>query len=418
MLSDPDTRARYDRFGHAGVDGPHAAHRPVHGLRVAVATCWARSSARTSVRRRQARTARGGDAAAAIELSLSEAAFGVDARGRRRGGRRAATTAAAAAPSRGTTPERCADLRRRGPRAAGPADGARPVRPMLAPARRAAAAASIIAHAVPRLPRPGRRADAAHRRRSPSRRASRTASGSACAARATPASPAPRPATSTCGVAVRARPALRARRRRPRLGGRPAVHAGRAGHRARRCRRWTATERIELTPGTQPGDVVVLRGKGIPHAARPRPRRPAGARQRARAAQADATSSAGCCEAFEARRGRRTPTPREDGSLLGRIRRRVPVSRCALRVPAGGGRAGAAADARAVPRRRRGGGATATSRAVAGYADERARAPSLVSRRAGRRRLGGRWREYHRPVRCGPAVGRAALGASPSSRRS
>ena len=56
---------------------------------------------------------------------------------------------------------------------------------------------------------------------------------------------------------------------------------------------------LEFEPGTQPGEVRVLRGRGMPVLQGQRPRRPPPARQRHRAAPADGRAARACSSEFE-----------------------------------------------------------------------------------------------------------------------
>ena len=289
--------------------------------------------------------------AVALELTLAEAAFGVTREVRVRGGRRAASAAMDAARSRARRPSRCADLRRhRAASSTSPrprsASSSRPP-----PARPAAAAASCIDSPCTECRGRGRR------RRPP--RPSRCQVPGRHRRRPAPAPARPRPrgrarraaGRSLRDRAVRRRPALRARRQRPRLGARPAVQPGGAG-RASTVETLDGSEQVEVQPGAQPGEVMVLRGKGVPvlHG------RGRGdhqvVRERARAAPPDRRSARPAAAVRAAvrrrhvRRRRRLPRPPAG---------RLSVRRYPLRVPAHEAEPALAADARAVPRRRRGG---------------------------------------------------------------
>ena len=61
-----------------------------------------------------------------------------------------------------------------------------------------------------------------------------------------------------------ARPAFRARGQRHLLDGRPDDHAGRARRDASRVPTLDGDAELEFEPGTQPGEVRVLRGRGMP----------------------------------------------------------------------------------------------------------------------------------------------------------
>jgi molecular chaperone DnaJ len=76
VLSEADTRARYDRFGHAGVDGArlHTEQFMDFSSLSDLLGAFFGEDVFGAGRRR---SARGGDAAARIELTLAEAAFGV-----------------------------------------------------------------------------------------------------------------------------------------------------------------------------------------------------------------------------------------------------------------------------------------------------------------------------------------------------
>ena len=134
--------------------------------------------------------------------------------------------------------------------------------------------------AVQRLRRRGQRRARSARCTSTSRRASPTASASGSAAAATPASAAARPATSTWSCACARTSASCATRRTctpSSTSPAPLAALGTTdpGADARR-----ATSRWTCRPGTQPGEIIALRGRGLPPL-RPRPhRRPARARQR------------------------------------------------------------------------------------------------------------------------------------------
>ncbi|HEY6462341.1 MAG TPA: DnaJ domain-containing protein, partial [Polyangiaceae bacterium] len=74
-LSDADTRARYDRFGHAGMAGTqfHPEQFMDFSNLSDLLGAFFGDDLFSTVRR----PARGGDATAAVELTLAEAAFGV-----------------------------------------------------------------------------------------------------------------------------------------------------------------------------------------------------------------------------------------------------------------------------------------------------------------------------------------------------
>ena len=117
---------------------------------------------------------------------------------------------------------------------------------------------------VRELQRRRARASRSERSTSRSRPASTTGSASGSPARATPGRSA-----AGRGDALRARPraarrALRPRGRRHRLDGRPDDDRGGARHDASRCETLDGAVELEFAPGTQPGEVRVLRGRGMP----------------------------------------------------------------------------------------------------------------------------------------------------------
>jgi molecular chaperone DnaJ len=76
VLADPDTRARYDRFGHAGVAGTQF-HTEQFMDFSALSDLLGAFFGEDVFGRGRRGAARGGDATASIELTLAEAAFGV-----------------------------------------------------------------------------------------------------------------------------------------------------------------------------------------------------------------------------------------------------------------------------------------------------------------------------------------------------
>ncbi len=170
--------------------------------------------------------------------------------------------------------------------------------------------------------------------------------------------------------------------------------------RRRRSRRWTAA-RARGAAGHAARRGAAAARQGHPGAGRPRPRRPPGRGQRARAAQADATSSAPCSTGSRPR-STTARTPPTTASSTGCGPR---FGEALLAARAGGrGRAGARADARPLPRRRRGGARRRRRR----LRRLRRRPPAERPRGRRRRSRAGRtrWRAYHRPV----TVGRIWVG--------
>jgi len=74
-LSNPETRARYDRFGHAGVAGTQ--FHPEQFMDFSSLSDLLGAFFGDDLFGTSRRPSRGGDAAAAVELTLAEAAFGV-----------------------------------------------------------------------------------------------------------------------------------------------------------------------------------------------------------------------------------------------------------------------------------------------------------------------------------------------------
>ena len=225
VLSDPEKRGRYDRFGHDGLSGAqfHTDQFMDFGSLSDLLGAFFGEDVLFGGRAAE----RGRDATAAIELSFEEAAFGVE---------REVTFQTIGECDRcggdgaepGTTPERCPTCEGRGRDPARAADRARPVRPDAGlpgvPRPRI-----DHRHAVHHLPRRRPGGDAAHGDRRGARRHRRRAADQ-------PARPGRRGRSRrTAGRPLRERRraprrAVRAGRRRRRLGHRPAVHAGRPGH--------------------------------------------------------------------------------------------------------------------------------------------------------------------------------------------
>ena len=257
VLSKRETRELYDRYGHAGLrSGGYSANQFDFGSLADVFSAFFGDDLLGGTRSR-----RGGDVLAHVEIGLREAAtrraaerplhrrVHVHALRRRRCRARHAG-------------EQLPDLRRRRPRQPGLAHRLRRVRPLSGvpdlcrqrPRRR---------DAVQRVPRRRPRRRRAAARRGHSRRASTTGSASACPARATPARSARRRATPTstspcCPIRTScARATTCSRRSRSRS-------RRRRSARPSRCRRSTARPSSRFEPGTQPGEVRVLRGRGMP----------------------------------------------------------------------------------------------------------------------------------------------------------
>ena len=201
VLSDPERRATYDRYGREGLRGGGftPADFDLGNLSDIFGAFFGESLFGQQARR--GGPTRGGDVAASAEITLAEAFTGISVSVPTRVARTCETCGGnGAAP--GTAPVTCDVCGGAGPRAAGLAERLRPVRPH----RR------LPALRGPRT----RRRDAVRdratgsaarcttaRSRSTFRPASPTASGSAFAARAMPASSAARPAISSSRSASR-----------------------------------------------------------------------------------------------------------------------------------------------------------------------------------------------------------------------
>ena len=406
VLSNSETRALYDRYGHAGLRSggfqPDATSRPATS-----ATSSRRSSARTSsAAGGAARGARGADVGAEIEIELVEAARGDEGRGAVRGRRRLRDAAAATASSPAPTPAACTALRRHRPAAAG---------------RRAACSASSSARRPcpqcrgPRrdrrapVPRPATaRACALEERRGRGRRsrpASTTASGSGSRGEGHAGEPGGR--AGDLYVSVRVKPdarfvregndmfsqveltidAGRARRdaRVETLDG-----AGRARVRGRRAaRRGAGAARAGHAgaAGLGRGDQRVLVNVTVPRRLTDEQRR--------------------LLEEFESSERRRHLPARR--GLLREAEERVPVSaRPAPRLRAGGPRARRGCsrdDDRALPRGLRGGRADERASSWRPTRTRPVRSASGTSSRGQRRRrrgrVGGPLAQFHQPIRTG-----------------
>ena len=317
MLSDPDTRARYDRFGHAGVSPEPAPHRAVHGLLVAVSDLLGAffgddmfgGGGRPGRRR-------GSDAAGRRRPDAGRGRVRSHPHGRGRPGRPPATCARAAAPSRARRVETCPTCGGAGPGPARRPDRLRPVRPD----RRRAQPAAVAA------------------RRSPTR--ARPAAGGACGRVRTPIE-----VQIPAGIADGQRLRLSDRGHVGRAwgaAGRPV--RGRLGGPDPRFERdgndlvsvlelpfsqaaLGATVSVETIDGPEPLEVRAGRpGKrdagaarqGHPGAGRPRPRRPSGGRERARAAAADRRAARPADSS--SRPPSTTTTYASDNGFFGRLR--------------------------------------------------------------------------------------------------
>ena len=248
---------------------------------------------------------------------------------------------------------------------------------------------------------------------STSRPASTTASASASPAAATPASAAGPP--GDLYVVVRVREDERFLRDGEDLVTVVDVAgaAGGARHDGRRCRRSTATCRVEIPAGTQPGETITLRGRGLPPlVARPH-RRPARGRQRRDPAPADA-------RAARAARATSPATLTDDNLRVGRGHAREAQARARRVIRLAGARPRAprprscsrscSSSSPAALEERDAGRTRSSTRSTA------RRASSRTCRRAARRRPATRWSRC-RPPRCpttGPSAGRRGTGRSTS----
>ena len=113
VLSDPERRARYDRFGAEDERGQRVRPAAPSAPAAASATCSTRSSAALGLRRPRPAARRGPprgvDLEATVDLEFADAVFGTADRGRACAPRWPAPTATPPAPPPGTAPTTCPD---------------------------------------------------------------------------------------------------------------------------------------------------------------------------------------------------------------------------------------------------------------------------------------------------------------------
>ena len=402
MLSKPETRELYDRYGHAGLRA-RRLHAGATSTSANLGDIFSAFFGDDLFGRSRGGRARGGGRR---RRGRDRARRGVHRRRARRSRSRSrppASAATATAPSRAPSRVTCPTCGGQRAAAAGLAQRLRRVRAHAGlPALRAARAASSRRRAAS-APAPAA-CSQRRRSRSRSRPASTTASGSASAARATPARTAARPATPT------SRCTSGRDERLERDGNDILTTVDLTIVEAARGAKVTVPTlegdlELEFEPGTQPGEVLVLRGKGMPSLQRSGrgdqrvlvnvlvPRR-----------LTDEQRS--CSRASRSFRRGHLPARR---GLLREAQKRAPLSilkRVSITVPARAGRAGARGHARALPGGLRGGrrGRRARARGL----HERGRRGADL---AGLRRRGGR----PRSATTGRTAGASSTGPSGSA---